>query len=539
MKTLHGQGVSRGGAFGRLTFFHRSTEGVAKRGVGDIPGELNRFADARNAASAQLDVLYSETVASLGEENALLFQIHQMILEDPDLCATICAIIQDEGVCAEYAVETAARAFAATFSSMEDAYMRSRAADITDVARRLVRVLSGEMDEAPALSEPVILAADDLVPSETARLDRSKVLAFVTAGGCLNSHTAIFARTMGIPAVVGLGDALTADLEGRTTIVDGAAGEVLLDPDSSVLDKYRQKQRAEAERRAEIEQYRGKPSMTRAGQRIKLCANVGSLDDVEAALQNDAEGVGLFRSEFLYLQSDDFPSEEVQFSAYRTVVEQMAGRQVVIRTMDIGADKQAAYFRLSPEENPAMGMRAIRICLTRPEIFTTQMRALYRASAYGTLAVMFPMITHPNEVRRVKQIAAEVREALRSGGIPFDEGMALGIMVETPAAALLSDLLAQEVDFFSVGTNDLTQYTLALDRQNSQVASFDDPAHAAVLRLIATAAENAHKAGIWIGVCGELGADEALTAEFLRMGIDELSVTPSAILRLRAKVAEC
>lgn len=538
MTTLHGQGVSPGVAVGPLLFCRRRTGHVEKRVVADVSAELDRFEDARRQACAQLDALYGETVGALGEENALLFQIHQMILEDPDLCLAVRDLIKTQGVCAEYAVTQASGEFAGAFSAMDDAYMQARSADVLDVAQRLLRILSGEREEDVAADAPVILAAEDLAPSETARLDRTRILAFVTAGGSCNSHTAIFARTMGIPAVVGLGESLSDDLEGHTMAVDGSSGELVVDPTPEVLSRFEEKARAERQRRVLAEQFRGKPTVSRGGRRVELCANVGSLADVEEALSGDAEGVGLFRSEFLYLKSDGYPDEETQFEAYRAAVEKMAGCRVVIRTLDIGADKQADYFNLPHEENPAMGMRAIRICLTRPEVFITQLRALYRASAFGKLAIMLPMITHPDEVRRAKGIAAGVREALRSEGVPFAPETELGIMIETPAAALLSAELAREVDFFSVGTNDLTQYTLALDRQNSAVAPFGDPRHAAVLKLIAMAAENAHKAGIWIGICGELGADPALTQAFLDLGIDELSVAPSSILPLRAHISE-
>jgi len=536
MTTLNGQGVSRGTALGKVAFYRRSGQEIEPSAISDVPAELERFEKACGQAAEELEQLYAETLSTLGEENALLFQIHEMMLEDPDFTDAVRARIEGECLCAEYAVDAAAKEAAAAFAAMDDEYMQARSADVLDVGRRLVRILTHTDEGALFGSEPVVVAADDLAPSETARLDRSKVLAFLTSGGSANSHTAIFARTMGIPAVVGLGEALGPELDGREAAVDGGRGLVVLDPDEAVRTEFAALKADEDAGRARTGRYRGKASVTRDGRRVELCANVGGPQDVALALEGDAEGIGLFRSEFLYLQSRDYPDEETQFAAYRDVLERMEGKRVVIRTLDIGADKQADYFRLPREENPAMGMRAIRICLTRPEVFRTQLRALYRASVYGRLAIMFPMITHVSEVRQIKTIAEEVRQELKEEGVPFDGNVELGIMIETPAAALLSGDLAREVDFFSVGTNDLTQYTLALDRQNSSVAQFDDPAHEAVLKLIAMAAENAHRAGIWIGVCGELGADPALTETFLRMGIDELSMSPAAILPTRERV---
>lgn len=536
MTTLNGQGVSRGTALGKVAFYRRSGQEIEPSAISDVPAELERFEKACGQAAEELEQLYEETLSTLGEENALLFQIHEMMLEDPDFTDAVRTRIEGECLCAEYAVDAAAREAAAAFAAMDDEYMQARSADVLDVGRRLVRILTHTDEGALFGSEPVVVAADDLAPSETARLDRSRVLAFLTSGGSANSHTAIFARTMGIPAVVGLGEALGPELDGHEAAVDGERGLVVLDPDEAVRTEFAALKADEDAGRVRTGRYRGKASVTRDGRRVELCANVGGPQDVALALEGDAEGIGLFRSEFLYLQSRDYPDEETQFAAYRDVLERMEGKRVVIRTLDIGADKQADYFRLPREENPAMGMRAIRICLTRPEVFRTQLRALYRASAYGRLAIMFPMITHVSEVRRIKAIAEEVRQELRAESVPFDGSVELGIMIETPAAALLSGDLAWEVDFFSVGTNDLTQYTLALDRQNSSVAQFDDPAHEAVLKLINMAAKNAHRAGIWIGICGELGADPALTETFLRMGIDELSMSPAAILPTRERV---
>ena len=539
MKTLQGQGVSHGIAFGHLKFYHHDGNlGVQRRPAQDAAAEIRRFEAALEEVSARLEDLYRQTVSSLGEENAAVFQIHQMILEDPDFLDAVREMIHTECVCAEYAVHKTGELLAQSFAAMDDDYMQGRAADVMDISRQLAAVLSGREEESLSFgSEPVILAADDLAPSETARLEKGKILAFVTAKGCTTSHTAIFARTMGIPAVVGLGAALDQELDGLEVAVDGAVGTLLVEPDESRLRDLRARQAQLEQRRAEAERFRGKPTRSADGQTIRLFANVGGMEDAKDAACCDAEGVGLLRSEFLYLASTDYPDEETLYNAYRGVLERMGGRQVIIRTLDIGADKQAPYFHLAPEENPAMGLRAIRICLTRPEVFRTQLRAIYRASAFGSAAIMFPMITGVEEVRRAREAALAVQEELRREGIAFDPCVPIGIMIETPAAAVLSDELAQASDFFSVGTNDLTQYTMALDRQNAAVADFDDPRHQAVLRLIALAAKNAHAAGIWIGICGELGADESLLSAFLDLGIDELSVAPAAILPLRAKIA--
>lgn len=538
MKTVQGQGVSNGIAFGRLKFYHHDMNlGVQRRPAEDAAAEIRRFEAALEEVSGQLDDLYRQTVSTLGEENAAVFQIHQMILEDPDFQDAVRETILAECVCAPYAVHETGGRFARAFAAMDDDYMQGRAADMADVSRQLVAALTGRAEEPLSFgAEPVILAADDLAPSETARLEKGKILAFVTAKGCSTSHTAIFARTMGIPAVVGVG-ALGQELDGLAAAVDGAAGTLLVEPDETRLRELRTRQAELEQHRAEAERFRGKPTRSADGQTIRLFANVGGMEDTKEAVCGDAEGIGLLRSEFLYLTSTDYPDEETLYRAYRSVLERVGGKQVIIRTLDIGADKQAPYFHLAPEENPAMGLRAIRICLTRPEVFRTQLRAIYRASAFGSAAIMFPMITGADEVRRAREAARSVREELRREGIAFDPCVPIGVMIETPAAAILSDELARVSDFFSVGTNDLTQYTMALDRQNAAVAGFDDPRHEAVLRLIALAAKNAHAAGIWIGICGELGADESLLPAFLDMGIDELSVTPTAILPLRAKIA--
>ena len=538
MTVLHGEGVSRGVASGNLRFLRRDAQAQPRREVADAEAEVLRFDQAREGAMEQLGTLYEETCAKLGEEKALLFQIHQMMLEDLDYCESITGMIRDEHINAEYAVEQTGEQFSQMFAQMDDAYMKERSADVLDVSRRVIRLLTGQEDEALGGDTPCIIAADDLVPSETARLDRSKVLGFITARGSSNSHTAIFARTMGIPAVVGLGDSLLEEFDGKDVFVDGASGEVFVDPDAQTSAQLADRRDQEAAHRRYLDTFRGREAVTPDGHRVLVCANIGAPKDLEAVQGADADGIGLFRSEFLYLGRDDYPPEEDQYQAYRQVLEAMGGRMVVIRTLDIGADKQADYFQLPKEENPAMGLRAIRICLTRPEVFRTQLRALYRASAHGKLGIMFPMITSVSEVKRIKEMCAQVREELKAEGVPFDEKAELGIMIETPAAAVISDLLAREVDFFSIGTNDLTQYTLAVDRQNAQVESFCDRHHEALLRLIRTTVENAHRAGIWAGICGELAADTALTDFFTEVGVDELSMTPGAILEVKARILD-
>ncbi len=537
MIALHGEGVSAGIAGGKLHVLRRQTE-TPKRQISDPEGEIARFDAAREQAIAQLAALEMETQERLGQEQALLFQTHQMMLEDLDYRESVTGLISDQLVNAEYAVDQTATQFSQIFAQMDDDYMQQRASDVLDVSRRVISLLMGREEIGWTEEGPVILAADDLVPSETARLDRRRVLAFVTAQGTGSSHTAIFARTMGIPAVVGLGEALLPDYDGREVYVDGASGDVYIDPDPETKARLITRGEELLRFRQHAEQYRGIPATTSEGRRIQLCANIGSPKDLDAAEQGDADGIGLFRSEFLYLGRDDYPSEEDQYQAYRQAAERMAGRLVVVRTLDIGADKQASYFALPQEENPAMGMRAIRICLTRPEVFRTQLRALYRASAHGNLAIMFPMITSLEEVCQVKEICKQVQAELQAAGVPFRAETPLGIMIETPAAALISDRLAPEVDFFSVGTNDLTQYTLAVDRQNGSIGIFCNPHHEAVLRLIQYAAEQAHRAGIWIGICGELAADPDLTQTFAEMGIDELSMSPGRILETKARILD-
>lgn len=538
MEKLNGTGVSKGVVRGRLHFFSPAPAAEQKRPVADPAAELERYKAARDKAVAELGALYEKTKETLGEENAALFEIHQMMLQDADYNEAVENTITGEKANAEYAVYSAGQAFAADFASMDDDYMKARAADVVDISQRVARILRGEEEAGLESAGPVILAADDLKPSETARLDKNQVLAFVTAGGSSNSHTAIFARTLGIPAVVGLGGALKKEYDGMDAFVDGAAGEVVVRPDEVAAKELEARAAAFRQNQERLAAFKGKPTRTKNGKELLICANIGSPKDIELVLENDAEGIGLFRSEFLYLESADYPTEEAQFEAYKQVAEALGTRQVVIRTLDIGADKQADYFQLPHEENPALGMRAIRICLTRPEVFKTQLRALYRASVYGNLAIMFPMITSLDEIRRIKEIVEQVKAELTQKNAPFKADLPLGIMIETPAAAVISDLLAPHVDFFSVGTNDLTQYTLAIDRQNASVEPFRNTHHEAVLRLIRFAAESAHKNKIWIGICGELGADETLTETFLEMGIDELSVNPASVLGLRARVAE-
>ena len=536
MTVLRGEGVSRGIATGKLHFLRRESHAQIKREVASAEEEVSRFDKARGEAILQLALLYTESLEKLGEEQSLLFKIHQMMLEDLDYRENVTGIIRSEMVNAEYAVDQTAAQFAEMFTQMEDTYMRERAADVLDVSRRVIRILSGTENEEKTGSEPVILAADDLAPSETARLDKEKILAFVTSGGSANSHTAIFARTMGIPAVVGLGDALRDELEGKVVFVDGGAGEIYVEPDAETEAELQKRAAAEETHRRNIEKFRGREIFNSDGHRVLLCANIGSPQDVDAVKSADADGIGLFRSEFIYLGRDDYPTEDEQYEAYRKVAEAMGKRVTVIRTLDIGADKQVDYFNLPREENPAMGMRAIRICLTRPELFKTQLRAIYRASAHGKISIMLPMISSVSEVLRSKELCAQARDELKAAGKAFDEGVEIGIMIETPAAAIISDLLAPEVDFFSLGTNDLTQYTLAIDRQNAAVEPFCDRHHEAVIRLIRATVENAHKAGIWVGICGELAADTALTETFLKIGVDELSMSPGSIMEIRAKI---
>ena len=536
MLVVKGKSVFSGITMGPLALFHRNTVSTARRRIKDTDAEVERFQEARLASIEQLKDMYEKAVQKVGEEEAAVFEVHQMMLDDDDYIDNIVTLISQKKINAEAAVEETAQQFSEMFRSMDDAYMKERAADVLDISRRIqVQLCGGEANDFSAY-DGVILAADDLAPSETLQLDTDKILGFVTSGGSTNSHTAILARTLGITAVVNTGTQLHTDVEGKTVIVDGFTGTVYLDPDSATLDKMKKKQAEAEERKIRLEAYRGKESVTVDGYKVNVFANIGNPDNVPQALANDAEGIGLFRSEFLYLENATYPTEEQQFEAYKKTVEMMGGKTVVIRTLDIGADKKVDYFDLKAEENPAMGMRAIRICLTRPTLFKTQLRALCRASAYGKIAIMFPMIISVDEVRRSRELLRQVQNELRHEGIAFDESMEVGIMIETPAAALISDELAKEVDFFSIGSNDLTQYTLAIDRQQTDLDNFFNPHHPALLRLIEMTVKNGHKEGIWVGICGELGADLSLTEDFLRMGVDELSVNPPAVLPLREKI---
>lgn len=537
MVILKGKSVFNDVCIGPLSFYKRKERIIKRYKVEDTKAETERFEQAKLTAVEQLKGLYEKALEDVGEANAAIFEIHQMMLEDLDYCESIINIITSQQVNAEYAVGVTADNFSAMFAAMDDAYMQGRAADVRDVSERLIDVLSGNGEEQKDYNMPVIIAADDLVPSETIQLDKSKVLGFAMQNGSANSHTAILARSMGIPAVIGLGEGLKEEYNGKEVIIDGFSGNVYIEPDEATRKQMQEKKKEVEEKKQLLMQLKGKENITLDGRKINIYANIGNPSDVGVVLANDGGGIGLFRSEFLYLENDDFPTEEQQFAAYKQVAETMAGKKVIIRTLDIGADKQAEYFHLDKEENPALGYRAIRICLTRKEIFKTQLRALYRAAMFGNISIMFPMITSVEEWRQIKEITNEVKEELEKEGIPYKD-VETGIMIETPAAAIISDELAKEVDFFSVGTNDLTQYTLAIDRQNQKLEPFYNPHHKAILRLIEMSAENAHKEGIWIGICGELGADLSLTEEFLRMGIDELSVSPSMILELRKKVRE-
>ena len=538
MITLTGKSVFGGVEIGKIAFYKRNKRQVVRRHVENTEEEVKRFEEAKLTAIAQLKELYEKAVKDVGEENAMIFEMHQIMLHDLDYNESVTHIITGQEVNAEYAVSMTADNFAKMFLAMEDAYMQGRATDVRDISERVLTILSGAGQSGIDETEPVIVAADDLVPSETVQLDKERVLGFATMYGSSNSHTAILARTMNIPAIIGLGETLKPEYDGAYAVIDGFDGKIYIDPDEYTLKIMKEKQSEEQKKKALLQELKGKENKTLSGQRIDIYANIGNNSDVGLVLQNDAGGIGLFRSEFLYLESNTFPTEEEQFAAYKLVAENMAGKKVIIRTLDIGADKQVDYFGLEKEENPALGYRAIRICLTRPDIFKTQLRALLRASAYGQIAIMFPMIISVGEVRQIKAILEEVKAELREAGIRFNEDMEIGIMIETPAAVMQSRELAKEVDFFSVGTNDLTQYTLAIDRQNPKLDAFYDAHHPAVLAMIRMAAESAHAEGKWIGICGELGADLELTETFLEMGIDEISVSPSMILPLRKKVRE-
>ena len=536
MEQIFGKGVSKGVAAGPISFYRRASGVIPRHEVSDTAAELERFRAARETAKEQLAKLYDKALAEVGEDAAMLFEAHQMMLDDLDFVESIEGMIENDRVNAEAAVSDTGAQFAEMFAAMDDSYMQARAADIRDISARVIGILTGEGESGIVSDVPCIVAADDLAPSETVQLDKALILGFITAGGSANSHTAILARTMGIPAIISAGDALQPEMEGKYAIIDGQTGEAVIEPDDAERERLLKKQAKEKALKELLDQLKGKPNVTKDGRNVMVYCNIGSPADIDAVLQNDGGGIGLFRSEFLYLQGSDYPTEDEQFKAYKTVAERMGGRRVIIRTLDIGADKQADYFHLDKEENPAMGLRAIRICLTRPEVFRTQLRALYRASAYGKIAIMFPMITSVWEVQEIKRICRNIRAELAEEGVPMADKVELGIMIETPAAVMMSAELAHEVDFFSVGTNDLTQYTLAVDRQGVGLDRFFDAHHPAVLRMLRMAAENAHKAGIWIGICGELGADAELIETFLSMGIDELSVSPSAVLPLRSAI---
>ena len=537
MITYNGKGVYGAIAIGHISVYKRQDAAVTRIEITDKEAELKRVEDAKAKATEQLQAIYDKALKEVGEDNAAIFEVHMMMLEDDDYNDSIKNIIEAESVNAEYAVSITSDNFSEMFAAMDDSYFQARAADIKDISNRLIACLSNNDSGSASSDEKVIICADDLAPSETVSLDKEKVLAFVTAFGSSNSHTAILARNMNIPAIIGVGEEFLKNInDGDFAIVDGFTGEVFVDPDEDTLAKLTKKQQDDIAKKKLLQDLKGKENVTLDGKKIDIFANIGSVDNIGAVLLNDAGGIGLFRSEFLYLENDDYPTEEQQFEAYKKVLESMAGKKVIIRTLDIGADKQVGYFNLDKEENPAMGIRAIRICLTRQDIFKTQLRALYRASVYGHLGIMFPMITSVSEVKKIMEICDSVRADMKVQDIPFAENVEHGIMIETPAAAIISDQLAPLVNFFSVGTNDLTQYTLACDRQNPKIEPFVDTHHEAILRLIRMAAENAHKNGAWIGICGELGADTTLTETFLRMGIDELSVSPSFVLKVRDQV---
>lgn len=538
MIILTGKKVVGGVVFGKINFYEKKEQQIERYKIENIENEIERVNKAKEIAVDQLKSLYNKAVKEVGEDNATIFEVHQMMLEDLDYSESIEHIIRTQGVNGEFAVATTADNFSQMFRSMDDDYMKARAEDVKDVSERLIQVLENNENKEMKVQEPCIIAAEDLAPSETVQLDKSKVLAFLTRGGSINSHTSILARTMNIPAIIGIGEELKSEYNGLEAIVDGFSGTLFIDPDEDTITKLKAKQEEAIQKKKLLELLKGKENITLDGQKINLYANIGNASDVGSVLQNDAGGIGLFRSEFLYLENTTFPTEEQQFQVYRTVAENMAGKKVIVRTLDIGADKQADYFNLPEEENPAMGYRAIRICLNQKDIFKTQLRALYRASVYGNISIMFPMIISVDEVLEIKEFIEVVKDELRADGIPFNEMVEIGIMIETPAAAVISDLLAEEVDFFSIGTNDLTQYTLAIDRQNTKLDKIYNAHHPAVLRMIQMIVDNGHKKGIWVGICGELGADMELTETFLEMGVDELSVSPSMILPIRKKVRE-
>ena len=538
MLVKEGKSVFNGVAIGKIFVYRKADKAVSQNQVEDTAAEMARFEAAKEKAMSQLKGLYEKALKDVGEEEAMIFDVHQMLLDDLDYNESIQNIIENDKMNAEYAVFMTCEQFAAMFLSMDDDYMRGRAADVKDISGRVISILNGSQVSPEAMPDPVIILAEDLAPSETVQFEKDKLLALVTQKGSANSHTAILARTMNIPSLVSTDVEVDPDYNGKMAVVDGFAGLLYIDPDEETLTKMYEKKGRADQQRALLQEMKGKETVTKSGKHIHLYSNIGGIQDVDAVLENDAEGIGLFRSEFLYLECDDYPSEEVQFEAYKTVLSRMGGKKVIIRTLDIGADKQIGYFDLPKEENPALGYRAIRICLTREEVFRTQLRALYRASAYGTLSIMFPMIISVKEILRIKEIVEEVKLELAREDKPVGN-VELGIMIETPAAAVISDLLAPHVDFFSIGTNDLSQYTLAIDRQNQSLDNFFDPHHEAILRLIQVTIENAHKYGAWCGICGELGADMELTQRFIQMGIDELSVSPGYTLALRKRIREC
>lgn len=535
MIKIQGKSVFGGVAIGPIGILRKKDKKVIRNHVEQVEEEIKRYEDASKEAESQLQKLYDKALNEVGEADADIFHVHQLMLSDMDYVESITNMIRMQNVNAEYAIAMTSDNFSTLFETMDDDYMRARVADVKDVSNRLIQILSGQGDDMLQGDVPVILAADDLAPSETVQLDKSKILAFVTRYGSANSHTAILARTMNIPAIISAD--FPEDCEEKIGIVDGASGCLYIEPEPELLREMEEKQQKEQKKQELLQTLKGKEDVTLGGKKINLYANVGNISDVMTALKNDAAGIGLFRSEFLYLEKDHYPTEEEQFQVYKTVAETMAGKKVIIRTLDIGADKRIDYFNIEPEENPAMGYRAIRICLNREDVFKTQLRALYRASAYGNISIMYPMIISVEEVKKIKEISAGIRRELSAAGISFGN-VEEGIMIETPAAALISDLLAKEVDFFSIGTNDLSQYTLAIDRQNPKLDIFFDPHHPAILRLLQMVADNAHKAGIWVGICGELGADISLTETFIRMGMDELSVSPAMVLPVRQKIRE-
>lgn len=535
MEQFTGKSIFKGTAIGRILFYSKNQQQVKRTKVEDVEAEVARYEEAKAKAIEQLGKLHDKAVAEVGEDNAMIFEVHAMMLEDDDYNDSVYNIIRNDGVNAEFAVATTGDNFSVMFAEMDDEYFKARAADVKDISERVIGVLSGSGNDGNIGDEPVIVVAEDLAPSETVQMDKSKLLAFVTRLGSSNSHTAILARTMNIPALIGVD--IKEEWNGKMAIVDGKKGIFFVDPDVTTLEKYIEEKKKEEEARELLLKLKGQPDETLDGRHIKLYANIGSVADVTNVLANDAAGIGLFRSEFLYLEKDNYPTEEEQFQVYKTVAQNMAGKKVVIRTLDIGADKQVDYFNMEHEENPAMGYRAIRICLDRVEIFKTQLRALYRASAFGTISIMFPMIISVKEVQDIKKICQEVRNELDAGGVKYGE-VELGIMIETPAAVMISDLLAKEVDFFSIGTNDLTQYTLAIDRQNPKLDNIYDSHHPAILRMIQMVIDNGHKENCWVGICGELGADTTLTEQFIRMGLDELSVSPTFVLPVRKVIRE-